>query len=305
MKNYTFLTFFIILGSVCGMNAQSIADLKSQKAEKEAQLAKEQAEADALKSEVKTLNDEILKLSGWQTAYSGLIGFDFKRSNNWVSSPNTDARSSSLNLSANAFANKTTGKYFWKNKLLMTKSWQDVDLTIADQKVRGDGLFDNGTVDILNLSSLYGRKLTKKIALSGLAELNTSVEGFLSPGTFDFGLGATWSPSSNLTIVIHPLNYHMAFSGIDNVDTQGSLGSKLRADYSYSFSNGIAWNSTLTTFIPYQSNESALFEYTWLNTLSYNIWKNLGIGVSFGIRNAEFESPDIQSFYSVGMSYSF
>ncbi|MDX1702207.1 MAG: hypothetical protein R3250_16390, partial [Melioribacteraceae bacterium] len=63
----------------------------------------------------------------------------------------------------------------------------------------------------------------------------------------------------------------------------------------------------LTTFVPYSSAEEpepTLFEYTWLNTLSFEVWKGIGVGFTLGIRNAEFESPDTQSFYSLGLSYA-
>ena len=303
MKKFKLLLLFFALVSLNAIQAQSIDELKAMKADKEAALAKEQGEADAIKAEVDALSDQILKLSGWQNSFSGLVGFSFNKSNNWVSSPNKDARSTSLNIGLNGAANKVTDSYFWNNRGFITKSWQDVDLTEADQDVDDDGLFDNGTVDILNLSSLYGRNLTEKFAISGLAELNTSLGNFLEPGTFDIGVGGTWLPIENMTVVIHPINYHVAFSGVDGVDSEGLLGAKIRADYSRGFGD-VNWTSSLSTFIPYASKEPTLFEYTWLNTLAFNVWKGVGVGFTLGIRNAEFESVDTQTFYTLGLSYS-
>ena len=298
------LSFALIAG------AQSLDELKNKKAELEAQRAEKQAEADAFNGEIADLASQIEVLSGWRTGYSGLIGFDFSKSNGWIANPNPDASSSALNINFTGFANRKADDYFWNNKGIITKSWQDVDLSEGDSGAEDDGLFDNSTVDIVNLSSLYGRNISDNLALSALGELNTSLENFFNPGTFDIGVGVTWTPNPDFVLVIHPLNYHVAFSGVDGVDTRGALGAKLRADYTRSVNVGgkpLNWSSTLTSFIPYAGadmGQPTLFEYTWLNTFSYEIYKGLGLGVNFGIRNAEFESADTQSFYGLGLTYN-
>ncbi len=288
--------------------SQSIDELKEMQSEKKAQISDLQSQIDAAQAEVNSIQKEIDKLSGWRKGFSGLIGFDVNNSNGWVANPNPDASSSSLNLGLTAFANRNGEKYFWNNKATATKSWQDVDLTEADAMNQNDGLFDNGTVDIFNLQSLYGYMINDKLAISAMGDMNTSIENFLSPGVIDLGVGVTWVPTSNMTVVIHPANYHLAFSGVDGVDTEGALGAKIRADYNQSFNvstKKVTWNTTLMSFIPYQSNEPTLFEYTWLNTISFELWKGIGVGIGFGLRNAEFESPDTQSYTSLGLSYVF
>tara|TARA_Y100000385_G_C13108414_1_gene650022 strand:- start:3843 stop:4727 length:885 start_codon:yes stop_codon:yes gene_type:complete len=290
--------------------AQSLDELKNKKAELEAQRAEQQAEADAFNGEISDLASQIEILSGWNRGFSGAIGFDFSKSTGWVANPNPDASSSSLNLNMTGFANRKGNDFFWNNKGIIAKSWQDVDLSKADGSMDDDGLFDNSTVDIVNLSSLYGKNLSDNFAISALGELNTSLENFFNPGTFDIGVGGTWLPAPNLVVVIHPLNYHVAFSGVDGVSSRGSIGTKLRADYTRSVDVGgkpLNWSSTLTSFIPYggaDEGQPTLFEYTWLNTFSYELYKGLGLGINFGIRNAEFESASTQSFYGLGLSYT-
>jgi len=157
------------------------------------------------------------------------------------------------------------------------------------------------------LSSLYGKNISDTWALSGLGELNSSVGNFLNPGTLDIGVGLTWNPNSDLVVVIHPLNYHIAFSSVDGVSSEGALGAKLRADYTHEFPGGLGWSSTFTSFIPYSSQEDpqpTLFEYTWLNTLTYTLTGGLGINFGFGLRNAEFENDGTQTYYNVGLAYS-
>ena len=321
MKKILTVSLILFLGICTISHAQTLDELKTTQADKKAMQSEAQAKADALQGEIDALQTQINRLSGWMTGLSGLVGFDFNKSNGWVASPNPNASSSALNLGVTAYANRESEKTFWNNKGVLTKSWNDVDLTEADGMAANDGLFDNGTVDILNISSLAGYKLSEKFALSALGEMNTSLSNFLKPGTVDIGIGATWRPVENLVIVIHPFNYHIAFpaDGL-GVDTQGSIGAKLRADYTKDFNlagKKVAWSSTFTSFIPYSDKksiflegtpeqyEAGLFEYTWLNTLSFEIWKGIGVGVGFGLRNAEFESQDTQSYYSLGLSYGF
>lgn len=302
-KIFTLLTLCLVFGSTTF--AQTIDELRAMKAEKEAVAAAKQGEVDALNSELISLQDQINKLAGWRFGLAGLVGFNFNNSNGWVSNPNPNASSSALNIGITAFANQDKEKYFWNNKMLITKAWQDVNTAEVEDNV---GLFDQGTVDIFNINSLAGYKLSDKFALSGMGELNTSLGNFLSPGTMDIGLGATWLPIENMTVVIHPLNYHFAFSGLDNVDSESALGAKIRVDYAREIlvlGKKVAWSTTLSSFIPYQKTTPTLMEYTWLNTLSFEVWKGIGVGISGGIRNAEYESPDVQSYYALGLSYGF
>ena len=317
------ILFFVGLFSCAFVQAQSIDELKNIQTEKQANVDDLQAQIDAAKAEIADLQTAIDKLSGWRTGFTGLVGFNWNSSNGWIANPNPDATSTALNIGLTGYALADKEKTFWHNKGILTKSWQDVDLSEDDGAAENDGLFDNGTVDILNLSSLAGYKINDKIALSGLAELNTSVENFLSPGTFDIGVGATWLPMDNMTVVIHPLNYQIAFSGLDALDTKGSLGAKVRVDYFKDFvisGKSFSWTTTLTSFLPYSNEkqvvelvpgdpttefEAGLFVYTWLNTITFDVWKGVGVGIGFGLRNAEFESSETQSYTSIGLSYNF
>jgi len=304
-------------------NAQSMEELKAEKANLSVQTAKKQREVDSLKNRITKINKEISILSGWLTGYSGNFGFDFNKSNNWKASPNKDASSSSLNIGLTAYANKVSQKTIWRNKGLISKSWQDVDIKSANGDRERDNLFQNSTVDILNLSSLYGFKYSPKLGITGLAELNTSIEGFLATGTLDFGIGATWTPQENFVLVVHPINYHLGFSSQDGIETAGAFGAKFRVEYTkniYVIEKELTWSTTLSFFIPYTDKtttfledpsmpdgpkyEAGFFEYTFVNNFRFTLWKGIGVGVGFGFRDADFESRDLQSYYSLGLTYS-
>lgn len=310
--------YLLVILAICGIGvigiSQSIDELKTSQSEKTAAADELQAQVDALRSEADGIQTEIDKLSGWRKGINGLIGFDFNNSDGWIANPNPSAKSSSLNLGINAYLLNDKEKTFWHNKGILNKAWQDVDLVEADEF----GLFENGTVDILNISSLAGYKLLENLALSGQGELNTSLGNMFNPGTLDIGFGATWLPIENMTVVIHPLNYRYAFAP-GNIASSGSAGAKVRIDYTRDFDvsgRNLSWSSTLTSFIPYKDTkqmvidgermwESSLNELTWLNTFNFEVWRGIGVGLTYGIRSAKFESEETQSFTSLGLSYGF
>lgn len=298
-----YILFIGLMVVAVNTNAQSIEELKAKKAELAAQASAKQAEVNALNGEIGALSKEIQILSGWVTGFSGNIGFDFNKSNNWIASPNPESSSSSLGFGLAAYANKMSEKTMLRNKGLVTMAWQDVNVNSAE--VDTVGLFDNGTVDILNLSSLYGYRIHPKFAISALAELNTSIANFVNPGAFDFGVGGTWTPNNDLVVVIHPLNYHAGLTRTEGIEGAGALGLKLRADYTKKFDivgKNMNLSSTLTSFLPY--GDENLMEYTWVNSLSFELWRGIGVGVGAGLRKADFESTETQSYYSLGLSYN-
>ena len=303
--NFTLL-LVLMMGSMIEVGAQSVMELKEKKAEIEAKQAEAQAIVDGFQAEIDALNSEIDIVGGWQKGLVGSVGLGFGAQNNWASSANPNSSQSNLNIGINAFANSIREDDFWRNKGVVALGWQSLDTDTNDDE--SDGFLDDRTVDIMNLSSLYGRNISDTWALSALGELNSSVFNLFNPGTLDLGVGLTWNPNPDLVVVIHPLNYHVAFSSVDGVSSEGALGAKLRADYNHTFANGLGWSSTLTSFIPYSSTaegQPTLFEYTWLNSLNYTVWNGIGLNLSFGLRNAEFESTSTQTYYTVGVSYGF
>lgn len=299
----------------------TLEELNAKKAELKAKLDAATAEATTTQAELDAIQKEINILSGWMLGLSGLVGVNFSGSNQWAANPNPTSRSTGLSIGLTAFANREQPKFFWNNKLIINKAWQKVDLTGDNDS----NFFDNGTLDLLNVSSLAGYKVTDKFAISALGELNTSLGNFVQPGTLDIGIGGTWKPISNLTVVIHPLNYRVAWASQKDVAAQSSLGAKLRVDYQDNFmivGRKIAWSTTLTSYIPYsdkkvlladvdkygvetgEEREAGSFEWTWLNTVSFQVWKGVGVGANFGLRKASLEYKDLQSFYSIGATYT-
>ncbi len=309
------LTFGLLAFSVMA-NAQTLDELKTMKAEKAKEAAEIQAKADALKGEVAGLTEKITVLSGWRKGLFGGVGFNLNNSNGWATNAIKNSSAASLSGAVNTFANRQSAKYFWNNSGVLNLGWLKFD----DKDVKDDNTEFRRNTDVLRLASLYGYKLNKWIAISGLGEYSSSLFNLNNPGILDIGVGATLTPIQDLVVVLHPFNYHVGFSGSD-IDAQGALGAKVRADYAKKFS-GVSWASTFTTFFPYSAakpNTAGLFEYTWLNTIGFNLWKGIGVGFTLGLRKADFETfvpapvpagktsatGVTQSFNTLGLSYSF
>lgn len=325
-KILSFVLFALV--ATFSLQAQSLSELKTQKADLEAKQAAEQAKADAFNGEISDLAKQIEILSGWQTGLTGLVGLNLGGSNNWVANANRNSSFSNMSLGVNAFANMIKEKSFWRNTLVTNIGWQGLDNNTND-KTSGTGFLNDRNVDALIGSSLYGYRLNPDIAISALGDLSTSVFSFLKPGTFDISVGATITPQSipNLVLVIHPLAYHFAFSSLDGVDSQSATGAKIKATYQYNLTDGIVWSTNLGAFLPYGNEkypiqynkfnsttntdevimgEEGLFEYTWINTINIaDVWKGIGVGFTFGMRGAKFEFPDLQTYNAIGLTYGF
>ena len=290
--------------------AQSKEELQTQKAEK-------QAEADKFQGEANALQAQIDALPGWRTGAFGTIGGSLSNFSNWYGQGTPDLSSGSFGITLNAFANKIEDKYFWRNSLTTNLNWIKFDDKNDDSD---DDSFKNGT-DVFNISSLYGRNISKTWAVSGLMEYRTTLlDNFNDPGYLDVGVGATWTPIENLIVVIHPLNYNFVFADNDSV-FESSMGAKIVADYTRQI-GAINFKTNLSTFQSYKSGD--LSNITWTNSFSYTLWKMIGVGFDFGLRSnkqealnyalaqtpataTDFDDVDnkLQSYYTFGLSYKF
>ena len=299
---------FLLLSFSMSIFGQGLQELQAMKAEKATMAAAKQAEADKIKAEIADLDSKIIVLSGWRKGIFGGLGFNLNNSNNWQTNSVKNSASAALSGSVNVFANRNAEKYFWNNSGVFNLGYLKFD----NKDISTDNSDFQRSTDVLRFASLYGYKLNKWIAISALGEYSSSLFNLNNPGILDIGAGATLTPIENLVVVLHPLNYHFAFSNAVGVESTSQLGAKVRADYTRKFPKGISWASTLTTFLPYGSsgtNQPGLFEYTWLNTVGFNLWKGIGVGLTYGLRQADFETWTkkgvTQSYSTVGLSYSF
>ncbi len=307
---------FIMMGFVSLTFAQTKEELEAQKAEK-------QAEADAVQAEADAIQAQIDALPGWETGAFGVIGANISGYNNWFSRGVVNNAAGNIGITVNAFANLDREKDFWKNFANVNLGWVKND----DEDDPTDDSSFGATSDVFSVTSLYGRKLSDTWAISGIGEFRTTIiDNFNDPGYLDLGAGATWTPFSNLFVSINPLNYNIVFSSGDTV-FDSSMGAKIVADYTNQILGGVNFKSNFSTFQSYKSGD--LSNWTWINSFGYTIWKGIGLGFEFGLRQNKQEAlnyalgqidptnppptlPDfdnidneLQSYWLFGLNYSF
>lgn len=283
--------------------AQSKEELQKQKAEK-------QVEADEYQGEAEAIQAQIDALPGWRVGAFGTIGGSLSNFSNWYAQGAPNNSSGNIGFTVNAFANKLEDKYFWRNNLNLNLNWTKLD--DKDNPLDSDNF--EPTTDVFNLTSLYGRKLSDKWAVSGLLEYRTTLlNNFNDPGYIDLGVGFTWTPITDLVVVIHPLNYNFVFADSNTV-FESSLGAKIVADYTRQIGK-FNFKTNLSAFQSYEDGD--LSNWIWINSFGYTLWKGIGVGFDFGLRSnrqeaANFQGTtlpaadnDLQSYYTVGLSYNF
>lgn len=309
MKKTLLLLAFCI--GLTTLNAQTKEELETQKNEKLTQ-------AKALQGEAKALQAKIDALPGWKVGAFGTIGGSLSNFSKWYAQGKPNNASGNIGFTFNGHANLIQEKFFWRNTLTTNLNW--VKLDDKDDPDDDDGF--NPTTDVFTLTSLYGQNITKKLAVSTLMEYRTTLlDNFNDPGYLDLGVGATWTPIDHLIVVIHPLNYNFIFTNNSIIDFKSSLGAKILADYTRQI-GAINFKTNLSIFQSYKSND--LSNWTWTNSFSYTLWKMIGVGFDFGLRQNKQEAHnyqqsqpgstqsqlkyaenDLQSYWTLGLTYKF
>ncbi len=304
---------FVMVCAITSTYAQTLEELKAEQAPKKDSIAALQARVDAIQGKIDAL-------PGWKKGAFGTIGGTLSGFDNWFSKGTPNSSTGNIGFTVNAYANNLQEKFFWRNSTNINLSWvkfDDKDITTDDDS------FQEAT-DVFTITSLYGRKLNDKWAVSTLGEYRTTIlSNFNDPGYLDLGIGFTWTPIADMVVVIHPLNYNFVFSDGDNNVFDSSLGAKIVADYT----KKIGAINFKTNFSAFQSYEGSDFSnWTWTNSFGYTLWKKIGVGFDFGLRKnkqealnyeltrpinplpgATFDSVDnkLQSYWLFGLNYAF
>lgn len=297
----------IAMFAITYTSAQTIDELKSEQTVKKDSVAAIQARVDALQGQIDAF-------PGWKKGIFGTIGANLSGAKNWYAQGTPNNASGNIGIGVNGFANLDREKFFWRNGLNVNAQWVKID----NKDVETDDDSFNGTTDVFNITSLYGYKLSDKFAISALGEYRTSIiNNFNDPGYLDVGIGATWTPITDLVVVIHPLNYNFVFADSDS-SYESSLGAKIVVDYTRQI-GAVNFKTNFSTFQSYES--SNLSNWTWVNSFGYTLWKGIGLGFEFGLRdnkqeglanalisdtNATYDSLNnkTQSYWLFGLNYS-
>ena len=298
----------MIVCSAISMHGQTAEELKAIQKPKKDSIAALQAKIDALQNQIDAL-------PGWKVGAFGTLGVNISGFENWYSKGTPNSSAGNIGFTLNAFANLKQEKFFWRNSMNVNLAWVKFD----DKDDPTDDSDYKEANDIFNITSLYGRNIGKSFAISALGEYrSTLLSNFNDPGYLDLGVGGTWTPVTDMVVVIHPLNYNFVFSKGEST-YESSFGAKIVADYTKKI-GAINLKSNFTTFVSYE--DSNFSNWTWINTFGYTLWKGIGLGFDFGLRknkqevlnfaletdeNATFDSIDneLQSYWMFGLNYSF
>ncbi|WP_158975161.1 DUF3078 domain-containing protein [Cellulophaga sp. L1A9] len=291
--------------------SQTVEELKAEQGPKKDSIAALQGRVDAIQAQIDGM-------PGWKIGAFGTIGGSISSFSNWYAQGTPDNSSGSIGFTVNAFANLKEEKFFWRNSANVNFAWVKLD----DKNDPTDDDSFQATSDVFQLTSLYGRNITKTLAASALVDYRTTVlNNFNDPGYLDLGIGATWTPIQDLVVVIHPLNYNFVFSKGDDSIFESSLGAKIVADYTRKI-GAINFKTNLSMFQSYKSADYS--NLTWTNNFGYTLWKGIGVGFDFGLRSNKqealnyaintleettttFDTVDnkLQTYWMAGLNYSF
>lgn len=308
MKNTLLLTV-MFLSCALGFS-QTEDELKAEMGPKKDSIAAIQGRVDAIQAKIDAL-------PGWKKGAFGTIGANLSSFSNWYAQGSPNNSSGNIGVTVNGFANLNQEKFFWRNSGNINLGWVKFD----DKDNPDDDDSFKQAADVFTISSLYGRKLSEKFAISGLGEYRTTIlNNFNDPGYLDLGVGATWTPITDLVVVIHPLNYNFVFSNNDAV-FESSLGAKIVADYTRKIGK-VNFKTNLSMFQSYKSGD--LSNYSWINSFGYTLWNGIGLGFEFGLRNNKQEAlnyalnqtpatatsfedveNDLQTYVLFGLNYAF
>ncbi len=310
MKKILFILVFLLTAGVSF--GQTLEELK------EAKKAKEDS-VSAIQGRVDALQEQIDEYPGWKVGAFGTVGGSLSQFNNWYAQGVPNNSAGRIGITVNPFAKLDREKYFWYNTAQINLGWVKFD----DKDDPNDEEGFRQSNDVFNLQSLYGYSLTEKLFASALLEYRTTLlSNFNDPGYLDLGVGITWKPIPQLTVVVHPLNYNFVFSSGDSV-FDSSFGAKLLATYERKI-GGLDYKSNFSMFQSYKS--SNLSNWTWTNVFAYKVWKNIGLGFEFGLRDNKqealnfainntpegetlptFDTVDnkLQTYWLLGLSYDF
>lgn len=295
MRLLQLIVVLVLCAGYTQAQEMSMDQLKSEISEKK-------AAADALMGEVADLQGKIDAFPGWKFGGVGILGFDLNANDSWFAIDNPFSSSSGLGLGASAFANLDKEGFFWRNlgtlnlKRVVTQLTQNGEETEA-------------ITDALDISSLYGKKISPKFAISAEGKYLSTILNFNDPGKLTLSAGGTWLPIDNLVVIVHPLGYEFNFPG---GAYSSQAGAKIGATYSANILPNVAWTSNLSAFIPYGGNDVTLpsFDFTdstgavtpvaelplsysggdltnwtWINGFSTKLFGGLGLGINVGLRS--------------------
>jgi len=314
-KFIAILVALFVGGFTLNLSAQnSLQDLQKELTDVDLQLTELEKKQIELKKRI-----EDFDVMGWKFGGAGGANFNLVGSRSWFNAGDSQA---TLGGVISVFANNNQEKTFWNNWANLKLGYVNANLNplkveVPDPNNIGGTILEDGVaanweknVDELYLASLYGYKFSPVLAGSVLADARTSFGNFFDNAIISVGVGVTYKPNADLTVVFHPLTFRGIAAKTNSVknafefkdvlsDDDGKLqmtgdfGAKVVIDYKRELLRNVMWTTNFTAFAPY--NDFGNLEATWLNGFGYkfNDWLNVSFNYDF-----RYFKPETYSLYS-------
>ena len=313
-KLIAILVALFIGGFTISLSAQnSLQDLQKELADVDLELTELEKKQIELKKRI-----EDFDVMGWKFGGAGGANFNLAGSNSWL---NAGPSQATLGGVISIYANNNQEKTFWNNwgnlKLgYVNTNLNPLKVVSIDPTSGVENLVDvdaadwSKNIDELYLASLFGYKFSPVLAGSVMADARTTFGDFFDNAIISVGVGVTYKPNADLTVVFHPLTFRgiaaktnavknaFEFKDVTNnndgkLEMTGDFGAKVVIDYKRELLRNVMWTTNLTAFTPYGDFDK--LEATWLNGFGYkfNDWLNVSLNYDF-----RYYKPETYALYA-------
>lgn len=210
--------------------------------------------------------------------------------------------------------------------------WENiVILGYGQNNTKGTG--NRKTQDVINLSTNYGRKISKNWYVSTGASLQTQfapgyedgnnpdaakLSNFMAPGYVNLGAGFTYRPNDNFTMTLRPANARWTFVLDEDLQYAGNYGLKNDGDsslFQFGFLGTALWkvklmeNVTLVNSASVFSNyldhpERLVLSYGGILNLKINKYVSSVITLDLLYDHNQIQKTQVKQTLGVGFAYN-
>jgi hypothetical protein len=260
---------------------------------------------------------------GWTRGGAIGINLNHASNNNWYTAP--EKYILSISGTGNYKAHYKKGKTLWLNDFLLGLGSVKSPSNFGQFRKNDDRLL---------FSSMYAKQMNRKnwyyaasmdlstqvlpsYVYSNTSDSKTKIGGFLTPGVIRSGLGVLYKPNNNFRLYISPLTANI-ITKLDkqfrNVDLFGvdagkavnfGLGALLRADYTAKIAGKVDYKTRFDAFADYLDRPFNKIDCDWLNTITFNATKYIGVSLNVNVRYHEVENREIQYIEMLGVGFNY
>lgn len=213
-------------------------------------------------------------------------------------------------------------KDLWENIILLNYGQNDT---------KGIGV--RKTQDVINLSTNYGRKVSKSWYLSvgagfqsqfalGYEDGNNpaakKLSNFMAPGYLNVGMGITYRPNDNINVTLRPTNARWTFVLDKDLQTAGTYGLKADGDtsllqfgflgtayYKVKLMENVSVTNTASVFSNYLDHpERLVLAYGMVLNLKVNKFISSNITVDVLYDHNQIQKTQLKQTLGVGLAYT-